>query len=35
MDQYAAWLDSFWCLAFSLTSLVGWLWLYWNMTYPA
>jgi hypothetical protein len=26
MDPYTNWLDSLWCLAFSLTSRVGWLW---------
>jgi len=25
--------DSVWCLAFSLTSIGGWLW-YWDMTLP-
>jgi hypothetical protein len=35
MDKHADWLDALWCLAFTLASLVGWLWLYWDMTYPA
>lgn len=35
MNKTADWLDTFWCLAFVLASLGGWLWLYWDMTYPA
>jgi hypothetical protein len=33
MDKYADWIDSFWCLAFSLTSIGVWLW-YWDMALP-
>jgi hypothetical protein len=35
MDRHADWHDTFWCLAYTLASLGGWLWLYWDMTYPA
>ena len=35
MNKTAGWLDAFWCLAFTLASLGGWLWLYWDMTAPA
>ncbi len=31
MDKTADWLDAFWCLTFTLASLGGWLWLYWDM----
>jgi len=31
MKKYAGWLDSFWCGVFTLSSLGGWLWLYWDM----
>jgi hypothetical protein len=32
MDEFANGLNARWCLAFSLASLGGWLWL---LTYPA
>ena len=35
MNKTADRLDAFWCLAFSLASLGGWLWLYWDLTSPA
>ena len=35
MNKTADWLDTFWCLVFVLASLGSWLWLYWDMTYPA
>jgi hypothetical protein len=34
MNPYADWLDSLWCLIFTLASLGGWLWLYWDLASP-
>ncbi len=31
---HAGWLDTFWCIAFTLASVSWWLWLYWQMTQP-
>ena len=34
MDRYADWLDTFWCLFFTVASLGGWLWLYRDLAGP-